>query len=111
VIVLRFWRGLLPEAIAQQLGVPNNTVRSRLQPGLERLGVRLDAEQGDRERWSAPLLAFAGVLDSRDRRPADRDPDVRGSVDYTAGVQGLALGSGPCFLTLRFSDTIDFMIR
>jgi hypothetical protein len=57
------------------------------------------------------LLAFAGVLDSRDRRPADRDPDVRGSVDYTAGVQGLALGSGPCFLTLRFSDTIDFMIR
>ncbi|MEO6596252.1 MAG: sigma-70 family RNA polymerase sigma factor [Planctomycetota bacterium] len=47
-VVLRFWRGLLPEAIAVQLGVPRNTVRSRLQRSLARLRERLDAEYGAR---------------------------------------------------------------
>jgi len=60
-IVLRFWRGLLPEAIAAELQVPRNTVRSRLQRGLERLRARLDAKYGKRERWSVPLLTVAGV--------------------------------------------------
>lgn len=59
VVVLRFWRGLLPEAIAQQLGVPRNTVRSRLQRGLERLRARLDQSFGDRRGWQAALLPFA----------------------------------------------------
>lgn len=59
VVVLRFWRGLLPEAIAQQLGVPRNTVRSRLQRGLERLRARLDRSFGDRRGWQAALLPFA----------------------------------------------------
>lgn len=59
VVVLRFWHGLLPEAIAQRLAVPRNTVRSRLQRGLERLRTRLDSLHGGRERWSVPLLALA----------------------------------------------------
>lgn len=59
VVVLRFWRGLLPEAIAQQLGVPRNTVRSRLQRGLERLRRHLDRSFGDRRGWQAALLPFA----------------------------------------------------
>jgi len=59
VVVLRFWNGLLPEAIAARLGVPRNTVRSRLQRGIERLRGRLDAKYGTRERWSAPLLLLA----------------------------------------------------
>lgn len=64
VVVLRFWHGLMPEAIAAQLGVPRNTVRSRLQRALERLRERLDAKYGARERWSGPLVAFAGVREA-----------------------------------------------
>jgi predicted ArsR family transcriptional regulator len=41
-------------AIAARLGVPRNTVRSRLQRGLARLRERLDAD-GDRAQWAAPL--------------------------------------------------------
>ena len=59
VVVLRFWHGLLPEAIAAQLGVPRNTVRSRLQRALERLRERLDAAHGDRRAWLLPLVPFA----------------------------------------------------
>lgn len=59
VIVLRFWRGLMPEAIAAELGVPRNTVRSRLQRGLEKLRERLDRSHGDRRSWLAALVPFA----------------------------------------------------
>jgi RNA polymerase sigma factor (sigma-70 family) len=59
VLVLRFWRGLLPEAIARELGVPRNTVRSRLQRGIEKLRARLDASHGDRRAWLLPLVPFA----------------------------------------------------
>lgn len=62
VVVLRFWRGLLPEAIATQLGVPRNTVRSRLQRGLERLRARLDRHFGDRRGWQVALLPFAAAM-------------------------------------------------
>ena len=32
-------------------------------------------------------------------------------VNFTAAVQGFALGSGPCVASLRFADTIDFSVR
>jgi hypothetical protein len=54
-VLLRFWRGLGPAAIALELGVPRNTVRSRLQRGLAHLRAQLDAAYGDRTAWSAPL--------------------------------------------------------
>lgn len=60
VVVLRFWRGMLPEAIAAELGVPRNTVRSRLQRGIERLRARLDRTHGSRRGWTAPLGAMLG---------------------------------------------------
>lgn len=59
VVVMRYWRGLLPEAIAQQLGVPRNTVRSRLQRGLDRLRGRLGDHFGDRRSWLAALTPCA----------------------------------------------------
>jgi hypothetical protein len=31
-------------------------------------------------------------------------------VGFTPAVQEFTLGSGPCFLSLRFSDTIDYTI-
>ncbi|MCA8950592.1 MAG: sigma-70 family RNA polymerase sigma factor [Planctomycetes bacterium] len=66
-ILLRFFEGLPPRAIAQRLGVPVGTVRTHLARGLERLRRRLDDERGSRAVWLAacvPLgrLPFAAVL-------------------------------------------------
>ncbi len=57
-IVLRYWQGLSPAQIAAQLAVPLDTVRSRLQRGLERLRARLDARHGSRAGWASPLLVL-----------------------------------------------------
>ncbi|HEX5051853.1 MAG TPA: hypothetical protein VFZ65_08785 [Planctomycetota bacterium] len=38
-------------------------------------------------------------------------PPIASLVGYVATVQGFALGSGPCLLSLRFSDTCDFIVR
>jgi RNA polymerase sigma factor (sigma-70 family) len=58
VVVMRFWHGLLPEAIAEQLGVPRNTIRSRLQRGLERLREALDDREGGRGAWFPAALGL-----------------------------------------------------
>jgi len=63
-IVLRYWRGLSPEQIAVELGVPHNTVRSRLQRGLERLRAQLDAKYGERSRCSGALALLANREDT-----------------------------------------------
>ncbi|MCA8966547.1 MAG: hypothetical protein KDC48_16825, partial [Planctomycetes bacterium] len=81
VVMLRFWHGLLPEAIAERLGVPRNTVRSRLQRGLERLRHRLDARHGDRQRWSAPLLLVTGMR----LQPAAATASV-GAAAFSTGI-------------------------
>ena len=55
-VVLRFWHGLPPRAIARRLGVPVNTVRSRIQRGLARLREQLDGRHGgERMGWAVPL--------------------------------------------------------
>ena len=51
VIVLRFFDGLPPRTIAARLGVPVNTVRSRLQRAQVELRERLEAAHGGREEW------------------------------------------------------------
>lgn len=61
VVVMRFWRGMLPEAIARELAVPRNTVRSQLQRGVALLRARLDTKFGTRERWAAPLGMLVGA--------------------------------------------------
>lgn len=55
VIVLRFLQALPPRAIAAQLGVPVETVRTRLQRGLRRLRQDLDRRHGSRAAWLVPL--------------------------------------------------------
>jgi RNA polymerase sigma factor (sigma-70 family) len=57
-VLLRFWHGLTPDGIAAHLGVPRNTVRSRLQRGLERLRATLDARHGTGS-WRAGLALVA----------------------------------------------------
>jgi len=61
VVVLRYFEDLPPPAIARRLGVPLETVRTRLRRALEMLRERLDdAHGGDRRAWLALLLPLAG---------------------------------------------------
>jgi len=49
------------EAVARQMGVPVETVRTRWKRAAHRLRTRLDAEYGgDRRAWLAPLLVLGG---------------------------------------------------
>ena len=56
-LVLRYLDELPPRVIAVRLGIPVNTVRSRVQRGLVQLRERLDGEQrGRAHRWQLALL-------------------------------------------------------
>jgi RNA polymerase sigma-70 factor (ECF subfamily) len=58
-MLLRYFRQLPPAAIANQLGEPVETVRTRIKRALERLRGDLDRENGgDRGAWLAALLPF-----------------------------------------------------
>lgn len=62
-ILLRFFDDLPPRAIAERLGVPVETVRTRLKRGLSQLRGELDRRYGARDTWSAmlaPGLAWPG---------------------------------------------------
>lgn len=62
-LLLRYFEGLGPRAIAERLDVPLDTVRSRLRRALARLREKLERESGgERATWLgalAPLLADA----------------------------------------------------
>jgi len=59
VILLRFYEGVPPRAIAARLGVPVETVQTRTKRALARLRARLDREHGPRAAWAALLLPLA----------------------------------------------------
>lgn len=60
VVYLRFYEELGPAAIAERLGVPPKTVKSRLTRALAALRERLDARSGgDRRVWMAVLVPLA----------------------------------------------------
>jgi RNA polymerase sigma factor (sigma-70 family) len=54
-VLLRYFEGLPPAAVADRLGVPVETVRSRLRRAHERLRGRLDEDAGGRAAWAAVL--------------------------------------------------------
>lgn len=58
-ILLRFFEELPPREIARRLGVPVNTVQSRLTRGLARLRDRLDRDHGRRGAWVGLLVPVA----------------------------------------------------
>ena len=60
-LVLRYYRGLEPRAIARRLGVPDATVRTRLARGLQQLKQKLEARQGEDWRAGCALLALPNV--------------------------------------------------
>ncbi|MHC4932546.1 MAG: RNA polymerase sigma factor, partial [Planctomycetota bacterium] len=60
VVVLRFYEGLPPREIARALGVPVETVRTRLQRALGLLRGRLDRlSEGGRRAWQLVLAPLA----------------------------------------------------
>jgi RNA polymerase sigma factor (sigma-70 family) len=59
VILLRYFEGLGPAAIAERTGVPIRTVHTRLSRALARLRDELDRSHGGRERWLLALVPFA----------------------------------------------------
>lgn len=57
VVVLRFFEGLPPRAIAERLAVPVETVRTRQKRALQELKQRLDAStDGGRAAWCTALM-------------------------------------------------------
>ncbi|MFG0317612.1 MAG: RNA polymerase sigma factor, partial [Planctomycetota bacterium JB042] len=61
-LLLRYLEDLPPREIARRLGVPVETVRTRIKRGLAALRARLDAEHdGDRRAWAGTLAGAFGV--------------------------------------------------
>ncbi|MEM9381871.1 MAG: RNA polymerase sigma factor, partial [Planctomycetota bacterium] len=61
-IVLRYYEDRAPAAIAEELGMPLETVRTRLKQGLVKLREDLDRRHGgDRAAWSLPLAGLVKV--------------------------------------------------
>lgn len=60
VVLLRHYRGKTTKECAQQLNIPESTVRTRLQRAIEQLRGKLDSHHdGDRKKWMAALAPFA----------------------------------------------------
>lgn len=61
-VVLRYFDDCPPEEIARRMGVPKETVRTRLRRAAARMRDRLDdAHGGDRKAWVVVLLPLAGL--------------------------------------------------
>lgn len=61
-ILYRFYEGLMPQKIANNLGMPVSTVKSHIQRGLRQLRKDLDTEYGgDRKKWNIALAPLAGI--------------------------------------------------
>lgn len=58
-VYLRFYADLGPSAIAERLGVPVKTVKTRLSRALAELRRRLEERPGGREGWTAALVPIA----------------------------------------------------
>jgi RNA polymerase sigma factor (sigma-70 family) len=68
VVVLRYYEGLRPAAIARRLECGGSAARMRLSRALQMLRARLDqAHGGDRRAWAVPLLP---LLRARDAVPS-----------------------------------------
>jgi len=78
-----YLRGLQLVQIARRDGVPEGTVRWRLKAGIERLRLRLDQRYGDRRRWLAAFLPFAGP------RPLPPAPPASAPLGFLLAGGGL----------------------
>ena len=93
-VLLRYFEGLAPRAIARRLGLPVETVRTRLKRALALLRAALDREHsGERTSWSLALAPFARL--SRTSLPLT-------SVLVMTLPAKLAIGAGAAVLAAVF---------
>jgi RNA polymerase sigma-70 factor (ECF subfamily) len=88
-ILLRYFEGLPPRAIARLQGIAISTVKTRLARGLERLRERLDREHGGREAWLPALLP---LLHTTGAAPSVIGALVMNAKNALAGAAVLAAG-------------------
>lgn len=83
-MLLRYFERLPPRAIARDMGVPVETVRTRIKRALERLRARLDADfGGERAAWAVALLPFAKAAPTSALAGA-----VGGAAAFVASISG-----------------------
>ncbi len=58
VVLLRYFEGLEPRAIAQRLGVPVDTIYNRTRSAIQRLRALLDERSGGRAAWLGPIAVL-----------------------------------------------------
>ena len=93
VVLLRFFEGLPPRAIADRLGVPVKTVNSRLQRAFAKLHEKLDREYGDRAAWCAALVPLCVGSDAVAATSGSLWPELGGWIVKTNTKVGLALAA------------------
>ena len=88
-LLLRYFERLPPRAIAERMGVPVETVRTRIKRSLERLRARLDAEHGGtRAEWAvAMVMAASGSAAVRTASYGSRNSPKRYTSDPEAAAR------------------------
>jgi len=94
-ILMRYIEELPPRDIALRLGVPLNTVTSRLQRALEQLRQKLRREHGDRTWANALMVLILRPADLRAYRRALDLPWLGGACSLLVWAASWSLASAP----------------
>ncbi|HKD99854.1 MAG TPA: sigma-70 family RNA polymerase sigma factor [Planctomycetota bacterium] len=109
-LVLRYFDGLPPRAIARRTGEPVETIRTRIKRGLATLRARLDARHGGRAAWAAWLLPLAEAPSAAGSVPASSAGlSTPAKVAAAAAVATLAVSFG--LLAMRSDPERDGVRR
>ncbi len=99
-ILLRFYENLTPREVAENQGLPLETVRTRLKRGIEMLRKRLDrAYDQNRKEWCLALAPLASLKFAA--------PTVGGSA---AAMASTAAGSSALAVSLKLAAATLFLV-
>jgi len=92
VIVLRFYQGLPHRDAARRLGIPLETMRSRLKRAMALLAKRLDSmHDGERKNWLAAIGPIAGLKGAAPTASATAAGGAAGTASIWAALGALSL--------------------
>jgi len=87
VVLLRYYEERSAREIAKHLGLPLETIRTRLKRGVQQLRGALDREYGERRKWHAALLPLFGMPVSP---PSGTAPTAVAARPLSRGLRRLA---------------------